>query len=148
KNVDETLREAGEFIRQGFRILKVKLGKDLGEDMERIIKLREKFGNKVVIRIDANQGYTVAETLEFYSKTRDLDVELIEQPLPAKAVNEMKSMPDEVRRKIAADESLITAKDVVRLVKPPFAACIFNIILMICGGVSHALKIADIALHE
>jgi len=148
KNVDETLREAGEFIRQGFRILKVKLGKDLGEDMERIIKLREKFGNKVVIRIDANQGYTVAETLEFYSKTRDLDVELIEQPLPAKAVDEMKSLPDEVRRKIAADESLITAKDAVRLVKPPFAAGIFNIKLMKCGGVSQALKIADIALHE
>ncbi len=148
KNVDETLREADDFIRQGFRILKVKLGKDLAEDLERIIKLREQFGKKVTIRIDANQGYSLDQTKEFYAKTRDLDVELIEQPLPAKAVEEMKSLPDEIKRVIAADESLITPRDAVELIKPPFAAGIFNIKLMKCGGVSQGLKIADIALHE
>src|SRR5690606_11428982 len=77
-----------------------------------------------------------------------LDVELIEQPLPAKAVDEMKGLPDEIRLKIAADESLISPKDALTLVKPPKASGIFNIKLMKCGGVSQALKIADIALQE
>src|SRR5690606_12900109 len=84
KNVDETLREAQDYIKRGFRVIKVKLGKDLEEDVERIMKLREKFGNQIVIRIDANQGYTVDQTIQFYGRTYDLDVELIEQPLPAK----------------------------------------------------------------
>lgn len=148
KNVTETLKEATEYVQAGFKVLKVKLGKDLNEDIERIVKLRENLGNKVAIRIDANQGYDINQTVEFYTKTLHLNVELIEQPLPAKAVKEMKSLPEEIRTKIAADESLIAPKDALELVKPPRASGIFNIKLMKCGGVSQGLKIADIALQE
>lgn len=148
KSVEDTLKEAAEYIRNGFKVLKVKLGKDISEDIERLVKLREKFGNSVVIRIDANQGYSVDQTIEFYKKTTHLNIELIEQPLPAKAVKEMKALPDEIKLKIAADESLISPKDALELVKPPRASAIFNIKLMKCGGVSQGLKIADIALQE
>ena len=60
----------------------------------------------------------------------------------------MKALPPEVREVVAADESLITPADAIELIKPPKAAGIFNIKLMKCGGISQALKIADIALHE
>ena len=102
KNVEETVREAKDFIQRGFTILKVKLGKDLQEDIERLVKLREHFGNDIVIRIDANQGYDSTQTVDFYNKTKALNIELIEQPLPAKAVNEMKALPAEIRKKIKA----------------------------------------------
>jgi L-Ala-D/L-Glu epimerase len=147
-NVDDTLREAEGFIKQGFKILKVKLGKDLQEDIERLVRIRERFGKNVTVRIDANQGYTGDQTVDFYNRTKHLDIELIEQPLPARAISEMKALPEEIRRCIAADESLITPADAIELIKPPLAAGIFNIKLMKCGGVSQALKIADIALHE
>lgn len=148
KNVEETLLEAEDYIRRGFRVVKVKLGKDLDEDVERVMKLREKFGNQIIIRADANQGYSVEQTIQFYGRTYDLDIELIEQPLPAKDIAEMKGLPKEVREVLAADESLITPSDALELIKPPKAAGIFNIKLMKCGGISQALKIADIALHE
>lgn len=148
KNVEETLKEAEEYGQRGFSILKVKLGKDLEEDIERLVKLREKFKNKFVIRIDANQGYTPEQTITFYNRTKELNIELIEQPLPAKSIKEMKSLPDEIKQTIAADESLITPKSAMELVHPPKASGIFNIKLMKCGGVDQALKIADIALHE
>jgi L-alanine-DL-glutamate epimerase-like enolase superfamily enzyme len=147
KSVEETILEARDYIQRGFRILKVKLGKDVSEDIERLVRLRESFGKHVIIRIDANQGYTREQTVDFYKKTKALDIELIEQPLPAKSVAEMKSLPEEIKKKLAADESLITPKDALELIKPPSAAGIFNIKLMKCGGVSQALKIADIALH-
>ena len=148
KNVEETLKEAEEYGQRGFSILKVKLGKDLEEDIERLIKLREKFKNKFVIRIDANQGYTPEQTITFYNRTKELNIELIEQPLPAKSISEMKNLPDEIKKTIAADESLITPKSALDLVHPPKASGIFNIKLMKCGGVDQALKIADIALQE
>ncbi len=148
KNVQETLDEADEYGKRGFSILKVKLGKDLEEDIERMVKLREKFGKKFVIRIDANQGYTIRQTIEFYNRTKHLDIELIEQPLPAKSIAEMKQLPDEIKKIIAADESLISPQHALALVKPPLAARIFNIKLMKCGGVDQGLKIADIALQE
>jgi L-alanine-DL-glutamate epimerase-like enolase superfamily enzyme len=120
------------------------LGIDLEEDIERMVKLREKFGKKFVIRIDANQGYTSAQTIEFYNRTKSLDIELIEQPLPAKAIEEAKKLPADIRKVLAADESLLTPADAYQLVMPPVATGIFNIKLMKCGGVSQALKIADI----
>lgn len=147
KNVELTLAEADEFFGMGFRVLKVKLGKDPVEDIERMVKLRERFGDSIVIRIDANQGYSVQQTIDFFNKTKRLNIELIEQPLPAKAVAEMKSLPDEIKKIVAADESLLTSKDALELVKPPFGAGIFNIKIMKCGGPSQGLKIADIALN-
>jgi L-Ala-D/L-Glu epimerase len=147
KNVEETLKEAIDYHKQGFSVLKVKLGKDLEEDIERMVKLREQFGNSMVIRIDANQGYTVQQTIDFYNRTKQLNIELIEQPLPAKAIADMKHLPDEIKEVIAADESLLSPKDALELVKPPFASGIFNIKLMKCGGVNQGLKIADIAQH-
>ncbi|PZR41240.1 MAG: dipeptide epimerase [Azospira oryzae] len=148
KNVEETLKEAEEYGQRGFTVLKVKLGKDLGEDIERIVKLREKFGQKFIIRIDANQGYTIDQTIDFYNRTKHLNIELIEQPLPAKAIADLKRLPDEIKQTIAADESLITPKDALLLNSAPRAAGIFNIKLMKCGGINQALKIADIALHD
>jgi L-Ala-D/L-Glu epimerase len=145
KNVEETLKEAADYIQRGFRVLKVKLGKHFPEDVERLVKLRERFGYDIVIRIDANQGYNLKETIDFFYQTQHLKIELIEQPLPAGAVNDMKSLPDEIKAVIAADESLITPRDALDLVNFPYAAKIFNIKLMKCGGVSQALKIADIA---
>ncbi len=148
KNVADTLKEAEEYGKLGFKALKVKIGKDLEEDIERLVKLREKFGKKFMIRIDANQGYTSEQTVQFYKRTLPLDLELIEQPLPAKAVDEMRALPEEVRAVIAADESLISVKDALNLIKPPRAAGIFNIKLMKCGGISQGLTIAEVGLHE
>ncbi|TXI67906.1 MAG: dipeptide epimerase [Cyclobacteriaceae bacterium] len=147
KNVTDTLKEAKEYGDRGFSVLKVKLGKDLEEDIERMVKLRETFGKKFVIRIDANQGYNAAQTIEFYNRTKALDIELIEQPLKARAIEETRQLPDEIRKVIAADESLLSPKNALELVKPPLATGIFNIKLMKCGGVSQAIKIADIAQH-
>lgn len=148
KNVTETLKEAQEYGERGFTILKVKLGIDLEEDIERMVKLREKFGKKFTIRIDANQGYTPEKTIEFFNRTKHLDIELIEQPLPAKEIEAMKKLPDEIRKIIAADESLLTPHSAMELVTPPVASGIFNIKLMKCGGVSQALKIADIGAQS
>jgi L-alanine-DL-glutamate epimerase-like enolase superfamily enzyme len=146
KNVTDTLKEADEYGKKGFTILKVKLGKDLDEDIERLVKLREKFGKRFTIRIDANQGYSVEQTKLFYKKTLSLDIELIEQPLPARAVADLKMLPEEVKAKVAADESLLSLRDALVLVQPPRAAGIFNIKLMKCGGIGQALKIADVGL--
>ncbi len=148
KGVKETLDEAEDYVKRGFKVLKVKLGRDLEEDVERLMKLRERFGNGLAIRVDANQGYTPEQTIQFYGRTYDMNIELLEQPLPAKDITAMKNLPREVRNVVAADESLITPVDAIELIKPPKAAGIFNIKLMKCGGISQGLKIADIAQQE
>src|SRR5688572_11669527 len=149
KNVEETLKEAEDYIKRGFKAIKVKVGKDLEEDVERLMKLREKIGNGIALRVDVNQGYTVHETIELYGRTYDyLNIELFEQPLPAHDIAAMKGLPKEVRHVIAADESLINPVDAIELAQSPRAAGIFNIKLMKCGGINQALKISDVATHK
>ena len=145
KDTAAMLAEADEYIGRGFKVLKVKLGKSMEEDVERLLKLREKVGKNIVIRIDANQGYTTPDLIRFYRQTGELDIELNEQPLPAGAVAEMKALPDRIKQTIAADEALITPKDAFRLAESPVACGIFNVKLMKCGGITQALEIAQIA---
>jgi len=142
KNVAETLEEAKEYIGRGFKILKVKLGISLEEDLERLIRLREAYGSNIGIIIDANQGYNVAQLDRFVRQTVHLGIQLIEQPLPAGQEKDMRLLPDGTKKIIAADESLITAADALALAGPPAACGYFNIKLMKCGGISEALNIA------
>ena len=145
QSTEQALAETEEYLGRGFRCLKVKVGLDLEEDLERLRKLRELAGPEVAIRVDANQGYDPEQARRFHQATSGLDLELIEQPLPAAAIAEMRALPGELRRRVAADESLLGEEDALALAGSPTACGIFNIKLMKCGGVSSALAIATIA---
>ncbi|MEO8766058.1 MAG: dipeptide epimerase [Ginsengibacter sp.] len=144
-NLEETLHEAKEYKKRGFRILKVKTGLNLEEDIERFTKLRETFGNHFRIRVDANQGYTPSQTIAFFEATKSLGLELIEQPLPVGAEAEMKAFPKDLRTVIACDESLKNDSSAFFLAMEPRACGIFNIKLMKCGGLLGAFEIAAVA---
>ncbi len=145
QSTEQALADTEEYLGRGFRCLKVKVGLSLEEDLERLAKLRELAGPEVAIRVDANQGYDPDETRSFHHATAGLDLELIEQPLPAAAVAEMRALPEELRRVVAADESLLGERDALALAGLPAACGIFNIKLMKCGGVRSALAIATVA---
>ncbi len=145
KSVSETLEEAREYLGRGFWALKVKLGRSLEEDVERLVRLREVVSPEVAIRVDPNQGYGPADVLAFARKTRDLDIEFLEQPMAAADIAAARELPAEIRDALAADESLLSPRDALELLRPPRACGIFNIKLMKCGGVAPALRIADIA---
>ena len=145
KNVADTLEEAQEYYDMGLRCLKVKTGHDVDEDIERMVKLREVFSSQMKIRVDANQGYEKEDLFKFFNDTKALDIELIEQPLKSSNIMEMKTLPDEVKGLIAADESLKSPENAFELASPPMASKIFNIKLMKSGGIYPAIQIANIA---
>ncbi len=144
KNLEETLADAEEFFGRGFKALKVKIGLNFEEDIERVVKLRERFGKDFQLRVDANQGYRVARVFEFFKRTEHLDVELIEQPTPVGTEGEVKNLPPEIRKRLAADESLKDGKAAFQLAAEKSFG-IFNIKLMKCGGIASAIEIANMA---
>lgn len=144
KDVNETIEEAGEYKAKGFRVLKVKTGLNAETDAERIIKLREIFGDYFIIRVDANTGYQLDDLLLFLNKTKNAKVELVEQPLLPAIDNDLLKLPFDVRRKIAADESLKNPQSALKISQQSLYG-IFNIKLMKCGGISGAFEIAAIA---
>lgn len=144
KDVVATLDEAAGYYKQGFKILKVKTGLDAQLDAERIIKLKEKFGEGFIIRVDANTGYTLNELKQFLALTKNYHVELIEQPLLPNTDQELLQLPALTRALLAADESLKNEASALSIAAQNLYG-IFNIKLMKCGGVQSAFNIANIA---
>ena len=143
-NVDQTIAEANEFVRTGFNHLKVKIGIDPDQDIERLSRLREVFGNSIKIRTDVNQGYTIDQFKKLFTACATLDIELYEQPLRADRFEHIDELDAAMRKSIAADESLHDEAD-AQLLADNHRAGIFNIKLMKCGGILGGKRMAQIA---
>lgn len=144
-SVTETLNEAKAYRQLGFKVLKVKTGEHVEEDIERVLKLHERFKNQFKIRVDANQGYALSDLQKFLKATQTIDIELIEQPLAVEKELELLALDESERKRLTADESLKNAKYALQFASKPQPFGIFNIKLMKCGGILNAFEIANIA---
>lgn len=70
-----------EFINDGVQIIKIKLGKNAKEDVERIRLIREAVGPKIQLRIDANQGWSYDDALFALTSMAQYDIAYCEQPM-------------------------------------------------------------------
>ncbi len=143
KNVTETLQEADEYLGRGFDCLKIKLGHSLEEDIERIVRLREHCDSAIHMRVDANQGYNLTETIELWRQLRDLNIELVEQPMPVDALDELQHLPQSLQDVLALDENLHSEGDALELARYPASTWVIK--LMKCGGIDSARRQAATA---
>jgi L-Ala-D/L-Glu epimerase / N-acetyl-D-glutamate racemase len=141
---DETVRQSVHWIKKGFTCLKIKGGNNVDEDIARILKVREKVGGNIDLRFDANQGYTVEESINFAASTKSAGLEFIEQPTPQKSPEMMGQIMQRTEVPIMADESLVSLEDAVHIVRNNLADML-NIKLMKVGGIYEALRIASLA---
>jgi len=145
KSIAESLAEAEEYRARGFRIIKIKIGRSIEQDVACLRQIRERMGSEFRLRVDANQGYSPEDFRKFIDQTDSLDLEFVEQPLPASDLVNMRGLPESVRNLVAADECLLDARDALECLQPPRPFGIFNIKLMKCGGIAPGLQIAAIA---
>jgi len=141
---EETLERAAHWVGQGFRCLKLKGGKDVDSDIARVCAIRERFGERIQIRFDANQGYTVEQAQHFVAGTRRADLELLEQPTPRGQPGMLGRVAKSVPVPVMADESLMGLRDAFRLAREDLADMV-NVKLMKVGGLAEALQINAVA---
>ena len=142
--VDEAVKKAREYAKQGFKSLKIKGGANVDEDIERLLKIRKTVGSKMELRFDANQGYSVEDSIRFVNATRKARLELMEQPTPKGQPDLLGSVTREVPIPVMADESLMSLRDAFRLAKGDLMD-MANVKLMKVGGISEAVQINAVA---
>ncbi len=147
KDTAAMLEEAKGYYSLGFKILKIKTGLEVDQDIERVHKLTEHFNGKMRIRVDANQGYTLQQLKQFIQSTKTCGVELIEQPLKVGTDDELRGLDAADNKLLVADESLLNATSALQLTHPPPPYGVYNIKLMKCGGITGAKEIAIIAKY-
>ncbi|NIO03041.1 MAG: dipeptide epimerase [Proteobacteria bacterium] len=140
----ETVERARGWVALGFRCLKLKGGIDVQSDIERVLKVREAVGDAIELRFDANQGFSVEDSLKFVEQTRAARLELIEQPTPKRQPDLLGRVTSGVSIPVMADESLMTLRDAFRIARRGLADMV-NIKLMKVGGISEALQINAVA---
>ena len=145
-DISEMVADSLDAINQGYKILKIKVGKEGVKDLERIKCIREAVGKDIVIRVDANQGWNAKQAVRILRDLEDLnlDIELVEQPVPAHDLKGMEFVTKNVNIPILADESVFSVQDAIHIIERR-AADYINIKLMKTGGIHNAIKICDIA---
>jgi o-succinylbenzoate synthase len=144
KTPKEMAEDAVKAVKRGFKALKVKVGLNPEEDVERVKLIREAVGQNVQIRIDANQGWTPLKAIKALKKMEEFKVQFAEQPVPAGDIKGLVKVRRESPIPIMADESVHSPEDALRLIKAE-AVDLINIKLMKCGGILKGKKIAALA---
>lgn len=131
---------AADFIQRGVRIIKVKLGKNAGEDVERIRQIRQAVGADILLRIDANQGWSHEDALYALTEMGPYNIQFCEQPMRHWDDHHLPALRKQSPIKIMADESVFDHHDAQRLITAH--ACDYvNIKFAKSGGIAEAIKI-------
>ena len=143
---EEMARDARTAIQRGYDCLKVKVGIDPELDVARLAAVREAVGKDVKLRIDANQAWNAKQAVRILDQMQEkgLDIEFVEQPVPAADLEGMQYVTRHASVPVLADESVFSPADALRIMQTG-AADFVNIKLMKCGGITNALRIASAA---
>jgi len=143
---DEMASACAEFVRQGVRAFKPKIGGIPDRDADRLRAIREAVGKDVTIRADANQGYTPKEAIRLcrLAEKYDVGLELLEQPVAYWDLTGMAQVRAAVDVLIEADESAFSHQDVMNIIRHE-AADVINIKVEKVGGLYNAKKVVALA---
>jgi L-alanine-DL-glutamate epimerase-like enolase superfamily enzyme len=132
--------KAVRFRNDGVRIIKVKLGKNGKEDVDRIRRIRLAVGEEPILRIDANQGWDFETAVTALQDMAPYHIQFCEQPMRHWYDHRLPELRKQSPIKIMADESVFDHHDARRLIAE--RACDYvNIKFAKSGGILEATKV-------
>jgi O-succinylbenzoate synthase len=139
-SLPELLDAVATYLAQGYRRIKLKI--EPGWDVAPVAAVRERFGDEVLLQVDANTAYQLSDARHL-ARLDPYDLLLIEQPLPEEDVLAHADLAKVVSTPICLDESITSARsaaDAIRL-----GACqIVNIKPGRVGGYLESRRIHDL----
>ncbi|MFB9831422.1 o-succinylbenzoate synthase [Actinoallomurus acaciae] len=139
-SVDALLDTVGGYLDAGYVRIKLKI--EPGWDVAPVRAVRERFGDDVMLQVDANAAYSLGDARRL-ARLDPFDLVLIEQPLPEEDILGHADLAGLIRTPICLDESITSARaaaDAIRL-----GACrIVNIKSGRVGGYLEARRIHDV----
>ncbi|WP_439383745.1 o-succinylbenzoate synthase [Amycolatopsis lexingtonensis] len=139
-SVPRLLDEVGGYLAEGYRRIKLKI--EPGWDVEPVRAVRERFGDDVLLQVDANTAYTLSDAPRL-ARLDPFGLLLLEQPLDEEDLHGHAELARHVRTPICLDESVVSARsaaDAIRL-----GACrIVNIKAGRVGGYLEARRVHDV----
>ncbi len=139
---------AREALDAGYSCIKLKVGNDHPEaEIARIAAVRNAIGPGIHLRLDANEAWTFAEAMTILSQCAPYNIQYVEQPLPAQALDEMRTLRYNVPVPIAADEAVYDLESARRALAHE-AAQILILKPQLAGGLRAGRQILSEAMQH
>ncbi|MCO4844409.1 MAG: dipeptide epimerase [Sulfurovum sp.] len=144
--IEKMISDSLDAVNLGYDTLKIKIGDNPQKDVERIIAIHDALDDNIILRLDANQGWTAQESVELLHalEKRDIIAEFIEQPVAADDIEGLRYIKERVQTPLLADESIFSVKDARRLLEMQ-AIDYVNIKLAKTAGITQALQLSDLS---
>ncbi|MCF7848152.1 MAG: mandelate racemase/muconate lactonizing enzyme family protein [Kiritimatiellales bacterium] len=141
--LETILTEAGDYVEQGYKALKIKVGKNIAFDKKLAAELRRAFP-ETRLMADSNHAYDLPEAIEVGRVLDEHNYAWFEEPLAPQHTGLFRQLADRLDVPIATGECEQTrwgfqellSKGGVQIAQPD---------LSYCGGPTEALKIRSIA---
>lgn len=141
-SADDDLDIIADYHQRGFDTYMLKMGdKPIGDDIARVKAVIANSPAGVRVMVDANQGWSREEALQFVTETRELPLILIEQPVAAADHEGLRMIRNASGCPVSVDESIQKAGDAETILQAD-AADIFSIKISKNGGLSNSQAIA------
>ncbi len=137
-------QKAGAFVDAGYTELKLKVGRNFGQDHDTIAAIRDRVGPDVKIRIDANMIWSVPAAIKWIRGLERFDLQYVEQPVPDFDVQGLAQVRRSVAVPIAADEACTDVRSVLELIKAD-ACDVLVVYPSEAGGLRRAHQIGAVA---
>jgi L-alanine-DL-glutamate epimerase-like enolase superfamily enzyme len=145
RSIDELVAEAHSFVAQGFRAMKLRLGKPTAaEDVTRVRAVREAIGPGVKLMADANQGLNEAQAIRLGRQLEPFDLTWFEEPLPAWDLEGLARVAAALDTPIASGETEYTRYGFRRMLELRSADILMPDLQRV-GGVSEFMRVGHMA---
>lgn len=125
-------------------MIKIKVGTDPKADVERVRRVREALGGIIQLSVDANGGWTVADSIWAIRRMEPYDLVMAEQPVHRQDVEGMAQVRRSVGVPIMADETVFTEREALEVIRRE-AADMISVYPGKNGGILRARAIAKMA---
>jgi o-succinylbenzoate synthase len=140
-SIGELLDAVAGYLEAGYVRIKLKI--EPGWDVEPVRAVRDRFGGDILLQVDANTAYTLADARHL-AKLDEFGLLLMEQPLPEEDVLGHAELAKVVRTPVCLDESITSARTAAAAIT--LGACqVINIKPGRVGGYLEARRIHDVA---
>jgi O-succinylbenzoate synthase len=139
-SIPTLLDAVARYLDQGY--LRIKLKIEPGWDVEPVRAVRARFGESLLLQVDANTAYTLEDAAHL-AKLDDFGLLLIEQPMPEEEILAHAKLAEVVRTPICLDESIVSAVVAAEAIEMK-ACAIVNIKPGRVGGYLEAVRIHDV----
>ena len=143
-SLEQTIEGAQEAHARGFRSFNMKVGVDARADLRNVAALREKLGDGVIIRVDANAGMDFDGALALLRKIEPYGIDAAEQLLPIWDLDGMAELARRSDIPLMTDECVASDHDLIAVIRKR-AATVVQTKIAKNGGIWRSLHLWHIA---